>query len=208
MPTFEEVMAVVALPEDTVPLCLAANLAAEVADLQRQRDEAPPAASIGERSPAALLDERIAEVAERMKAATVDFKLRAIGGREWEPFFLSRPTRGDDEAEDDWGARWFPWMAELVSRTCVDPVMTADQVGELVDRLHAAAWSQLQTACWVLNTGRVEAPNFSDVSSPTQTSGATSKPPTGPDAAIRNGSARSRPRSPRTSTTGAASSAA
>lgn len=209
MPTFDEIMAVVALPEDTVPVCLAANLQNQIAELQRQRADAPAASNVGERSPAAVLDERITEVTERMKASTVNFKLRAIPGREWEPLWLSRPDRAEGEADKDFGFRHFPWAAEVVARTCVDPVMSAEQVGELVDRLHGYTWATLQNACFVLNMGKVEVPNFASVSPQTPTSDGTSKPPTGPDAAIRNGSTASRQKSPRTSTTtGTASSVA
>ncbi len=201
-------MAVVALPEDTVSLCLAANLLAEISDLQRQRAEAPPPSNLGERSPAAVLDERIAEVAERMKASTVDFKVRALGGREWVAFSATRPVPVKDEPDDVWQTRIFPWLAEMVSKTCVDPVMTADQVGELVDRLPAQSWALLQNACYTVNIGVVEAPNFAAVSSPTQTYDETSEPPMGPVAASRNGSAQSRRKSPRTNTTETSSSAA
>ena len=186
-------MAVVALPEDTVSLCLAANLLAEISDLQRQRVEAPPPSNLGERSPGAVLDERIAEVAERMKASTVDFKIRALGGREWVAFSATRPVPVKDEADDAWQARIFPWLAEMVSKTCVDPVMTPEQVGELVDRLPAQSWALLQNSCYSVNVGVVEAPNFVAVSPPTQTYDETSEPPTELTPPTANGSVRSRP---------------
>jgi hypothetical protein len=208
VPTFEEVMALVTLPEDTVSLCLAANLMAEIADLQRRRDEAPPPSNLGERSPAAVLDEQIAAVAERMRASTVDFRLRALNGREWIAFHAGRPEPVKDESDDVWQARIFPWLAEMVSLTCVEPVMTSDQVGELVDRLPAQSWARLQNACYEINIGVVEAPNFVAVSPQTTPSGETSRPPTGPDAASRNGSAQSRRKSPRTNTTKVVSPAA
>jgi hypothetical protein len=208
VPTFEEVMALVALPEDTVSLCLAANLLAEIGDLQRQRAEAPPPSNLGERSPASVLDERIAEVAEQMKASTVAFKLLALNGREWIAFHAARPVMVKDEPDAVWQERIFPWLADMVSRTCVEPAMTPEQVGELVDRLPAQSWALLQNACYDINIGVVEAPNFAAVSSPTTPSDETSKPPTGPDAAIRNGSAQSRRKSRPSSTTETVSPAA
>lgn len=201
MPTFEEVMALASLPEDTLPLCLAGKLVAEAVDLQRQFAEAPPASNLGERSPASIVAERLEDVAERMKAATVVFKLRAMDGKKWDVLYAAKPIRGKDESEDDWQARIFPWTADLVAATCVDPVMTAEQVGELVDALHGVAWAKLQNRCWSLNAGDVEAPNFVNVSPSTLDFSETSKPPTTPAGLTANGKVVSRPKRPRTSTT-------
>jgi hypothetical protein len=201
VPTFEEVMALVALPEDTLLLCLAGDVMAEIADLQRQLDEAPPASNIGERSPAAILQERIAEAAERMRASEVPFKLRAIDGKAWGPFDAVKPLPVKDEPDEVYQARLYPWITEMVSRTCIDPVMSPEQVDQLVLALPPMSWARLQNACWVLNAGPVEVPNFVAVSAQTMVSDETSKPPTGPGAASRNGSAQSRRKSPRTNTT-------
>ena len=209
MPTFEEVMALASLPEETLALCLAGNLVGELADLQRRRAEASPAASISERSPAAVLDEQIGELAERMKANTVVFKLRAMNGKTWDNLYAKLPTRGKDETDEAWRPRQFAWVAEMVSLTCVDPVMTGEQVGELVDRLHGLAWARLQNTCWTLNQGEVEAPNFVNVSPETPLSGGTSPPPTTQASALANGKVANRQRRPSTSTTtGTVSSAA
>jgi hypothetical protein len=201
-------MALASLPEETLPLCLAGNLVGELADLQRQRAEAGPATSIGERSPGAVLDDQIGELAERMKAATVVFKLRAMDGKKWDAHYAVMPTRAKDETDEDWLPRRFVWVAQMVALTCVDPVMTGEQVGELVDRLHGLAWDRLSNKCWVLNQGEVEAPNFASVSPQTPISGETSAPPTTQVSASANGKVVSRQKRPSTSTTAVASSAA
>lgn len=209
MPTFEEVMALASLPEDTLPLCLAGKLVGEVADLQRQRMEAGPASSIGERSPAAVIDDQIRELAERMRAATVPFKLRAMDGKKWDAHYAVLPLKGKDESDKAYAPRKYAWVAEMVSLTCVDPVMTPEQVDELVGKLHGLHWDKLSNTCWALNAGEVEAPNFVNVSPEILISDGTSEPPSTQVSASANGKVVSRPRRPRTSTTtGAASSAA
>lgn len=208
MPTFEEVMALASLPEDTVPLCLAGKLVGQVADLQRQRAEAGPATSIGERSPAAIIDDQIRELTERMKAATVAFKLKAMDGKKWDALYARVPVKKKDESDDDYAPRKFVWVAEMVSLTCVDPPMSTDQVGELVDRLHGLAWDRLSNTCWVLNQGEVEAPNFVNVSPQTPISGETSEPPSTQVSPSANGKVVSRPKRPSTSTTVKADSSA
>jgi hypothetical protein len=209
VPTFEEVMALASLPEDTLPLCLAGKLVAEVADLQRQFAEAPPPSNLGERSPASVLAERIAEVAERMKAATVDFKLKAMDGKKWDAHYAILPLKAKDESAEDYAPRKFAWVAELVSLTCVDPPMSAGQVAELVDRLHGSAWDKLSNTCWALNAGDVEVPNFVSVSPPTPVFSETSKPPSKPAGPTANGKVASRQKRQSTSTTtGTVSSAA
>jgi len=208
MPTFEEVMALASLPEETLPLCLAGNLVGELADLQRQRADAGPATSIGERSPAAVLDEQIGALAERMKAATVAFKLRAMDGKKWDALYAVLPLQGKDESAEDYAPRKFAWVAEMVAQTCVDPVMTPEQVAKLVDRLHGLAWDRLSLKCWVLNQGEVEAPNLGNVSPETPISDGTSAPPLTKESLTANGKVGSRPKRQSTSTTAVASSAA
>lgn len=159
MPTFAEVMANASLPEDSVRLCLAGALHAEWRDLERALAGAPTvAASLGERSPAAEIAERMQQLRERMHAAEVDFRLRAIPPRIWAAFYAARPVRADDEDEDAWRGRWFGWLCDLVSRCAVDPQMTADQVAELCDVLSGQQWDELTEATWALNGQKVSVP--------------------------------------------------
>ena len=201
-------MALASLPEETLPLCLAGNLVGELADLQRQRAEAGPATSIGERSPAAVIDEQICELAERMKAATVVFRLRAMDGKKWDTLYATLPTRGKDETDEVWQPRLFVWVAQMVSLTCVDPVMTPEQVGDLVDRLHGLAWARLSNKCWGLNQGEVEVPNLVSVSPEILLSSGTSEPPSTQVSASVNGKVVSRPKRQSTSTTSTTASSA
>lgn len=157
--SFDDIKKLASRPTTTVPLCLAGELVEEHAQLERQLAEAPEPTSLGDRSPKRVIAEQILAVQEQMREATVDFHLRAWPSRDWAVFFADRPERKENESATDWEPRWFAWQAEMVSRTCVDPQMDAEQVGELVDLLHFRAWTELATKAYVLNMGEVDVPN-------------------------------------------------
>lgn len=157
---FEAIKKKASLRTSVVSLCLAGEMVSEIAVLQREYEAAPKATNLGD-STRRELAERIAELQERMREATVDFHLRALPARVWTLFWASGPTRKENESAEDWDARSFPWYADMVSRTCIDPVMNVEQVGELVDLLHQSAWSELAVACMAVNTGgTIDVPNF------------------------------------------------
>lgn len=158
MTDFDQVKKLASLPTRVFPLCLAGEIVEEIADLERQLAQLPPATSLagnGRRE----LAERIVAAQERMREATVDFRLRAQPARVWQPFWSGMPERAETESEDAWQGRIFPFYAELVSRTVVDPAMTTAQVGELVDIISAGSWNRLGNACIAVNMGEVDVPN-------------------------------------------------
>jgi len=155
---FDDVKKLATLPTRTVPLCLAGELVEEIGQLELQLAEAKPAANLGDDT-RRVIAEQIMETQERMRESTVDFRLRAMGGRVWTKFWAAMPTREDKESDDSWAERIFPFYAQLVSRSCVDPVMDVEQVGELADLLHANAWNRLVSNCLNLNMGEVDVPN-------------------------------------------------
>lgn len=201
MATFEEVMALASLPETTLTLCLDARLAGQLAGLRAQLANAPAPTSIGQRSPALVIEEQIQAVVAQMHAAQVDFRLRALDARSWTSLWLARPDVAEGESAEDYGKRLYPWSTRLLSESCVDPVMTADQVDLLVDRIHSSAWNALLAACMNLNGNEVEVPNYVSVSEPTGGSGTTSPPPTDLGSPTASSSAANGRRRPRTATT-------
>jgi len=198
--TFEEILARASLAEDTVTLCLDGRVLDEIGALQRRIAEAPPPVNLGDDT-RARLQEQLAGAVERMRASQVDFHLRALPGPEWNAFYAASPTREDKESDEDWAPRIYPWLTQMVSRTCTEPAMTAEQVTELAGRLHATSWNRLTNACWLLNRNEVEVPNFDPVSDGTPRSAPTSAPPTAPASATPASAGASPPRRPRTSTT-------
>lgn len=160
MTDFAEVRKLASLATDTIALCLAGELVGELHDLERQLADAKPAASVGEASPRRVIAERIAEIRQQMAEATVVFRLRAMGARAYSVFWASLPSRNEGESAEEWNARIFPFHADLVSRSCVDPAMTVDEVTELSDLLHGNAWIRLVGRCIAVNADEVNLPNF------------------------------------------------
>lgn len=161
---FDEIKKLASLPTQIVPLCLAGELVAEITRLERQLERTPKPTSLGDSS-RRVIAEQILAVQEQMRESTVEFHLQAMGPRVWSRFWANQPTRkepkGDQpgESDEEWEARAFPFYAELVARSCVDPPMSTEQVGELCDLLHTSAWNRLATACIRLNTDEVDVPN-------------------------------------------------
>jgi len=167
---FDAVKKLATLPTRTVSLCLAGELVEEAARLERQLAEVRPATNLGDASPRRAILEQVEDVRARMRESTVDFHLQAMRARPWALFYAGAPTRKEDESDEDWEPRNFAWQADLVSRTCVDPVMTVEQVGELVDLLHSLSWAQLVNGAAVVNMGGIDVPNFEAASELTGTS--------------------------------------
>lgn len=155
---------------NTVPLCLAGELEDQHEQLERQLLEIKPPTSLGDASPKQHILEQMQAIAEQMREATVDFRLRALPGREWTVFWGDKPERGEKETAKEFEPRLFVFYAELVSRSCFEPEMTADDVGELADLLHGGAWMRLVTACIRLNAGEIDVPNFAAASDLTRDS--------------------------------------
>lgn len=172
MTDFDAVKKRATLPTRTVPLCLDAELVDEIAQLEAQLADAKPPTSLGDVSPKRVIAEQIAELQDRMRESKVDFKLRALPSRTWDKFWATMPIRKDKdkESDDDWEARAFPFYAEMLSRSCTDPVMSVEQVTELVDLIHHKAWSTLVSECMALNMREVDIPNSAAASELTRDS--------------------------------------
>jgi hypothetical protein len=156
---FDDVKKLASRPSRVVPLCLAGELVEQIDELERELVKAPEATSLAEGSPKRVIAEAIVGLQEQMREATVEFHLRALPAREWSVFFADRPERKENESAEDWEPRIFAWQAEMVSRSSADPVMSVEQVGELVDLLHHRAWATLSTHAYLLNMGEVDVPN-------------------------------------------------
>ena len=159
MTDFADLKKLASLPTRVVPLCLAGELVEEHAALERQFADAPPATSL-EKSPKRVIAEQIVAVEDRMREATVDFRLRAMSARKWATFWARWPVRTKDETDEAWDGRIFPYWTEMISRSAENPRMSVEQVDELAGLVHSRAWSELVGACLGLNQGSVDVPNF------------------------------------------------
>lgn len=201
MSTFDEIMAMAAPPVAVVPLIVAGDHLARIRDLEQQAADAPAPESLGDVSPAMAIAEEIARLQGEMAASAVEFHLRAMPGRQWSKFKMLQPTRGKDEAPEEFADRFFTWMCSLVSLTCVEPKMTPEQVGQLADKLPGSSWDRLSDEAWSLNAGVVSVPFSAAAFGLTRSSGPTSKAPSGSAPATAGGAAKSPAKRRRTSTT-------
>ncbi len=200
MPTFEEIKARASRPATVVSLCLDGEALGEIRELEKQLDNAPVPTNLGEPSVAHQIREQIEAVQERCRESMVDFKLRAIRGPDWAPFWATRPIPDKDESSEEFGGRWFTFVCDLVSRSVVDPAMTPEQVAELADELPQDSWNELSDEAWTLNTNKVSVPFSAAVSA--LTSSSDEKPRRRPSTASPSADSEASPpaKRPRTTT--------
>jgi hypothetical protein len=171
--SFDDIIAQAKLPETSVGLCLRRDLTARFRELERKLATANTiAANLGERAEATVIAEEMEALRKEMAEHEIQFQLRALPAVQWRRFMASLPQRGKDEAAEDYASKkFYPRVAELVSRCCVDPVMTPEQVDQLVDVLSGGDWDSLSTAVWGLNDDREGIPFSVAAYAATQTSG-------------------------------------
>jgi hypothetical protein len=157
------------LPTRTVSLCLAGELAEELVGLEQQFLQLGPAENLADSRKRELADEITAK-REEMRDASVDFRLRALPAREWSKLWAHYPVKEEKEDGDAFEERAWPFYAEVVSRVCVDPQMSVEQVGELCDLIHSKAYNDLANACLALNSREIDIPNSVAASELTPTS--------------------------------------
>jgi hypothetical protein len=158
---FDEVRKRASRPTRTVPLYLDGEAVGELEELERQLESAPAPKNLGDGTRREIA-ERILEVQQRLEESLVTFKLMALpvrGEDSWILLVERQPTRAEGESAEVWQGRIFPWYAEMVSRTVIDPAMSVEQVCELVDLLHQASWNTLAGACLDVNGRKVDVPN-------------------------------------------------
>lgn len=172
MTSFDEIMAMAeGRPEDTVSLCLAASLVGRHRQLEvALRGASTEALSLGEPAPAKAIAAQLTDLERQMNAASVPFKLRAMSPLEWTRFRRTGPEPVKDESEEDWDNRWHLWVCALVAAVCYDPVMTPEQVEQLVPNLSPSQWATLSDSALALNARRESIPFSAAASALTATS--------------------------------------
>lgn len=173
MTDFEALLAKAKLRESTVTLCLREDLVAQYERLDAQlrtADRQP--VSLGDRSPAAVIAEQMEALRQEMLAAEQTFLMRAWPARKWAAYRDSMPARQKGQTDAEYAETWHAAVCDMVSRVCVDPVMTPQQVEQLVDHLSEAQWLKLSNAAWDINSTGQAIP-FSVAASAILESGAT-----------------------------------
>lgn len=145
------------LAETQVPIVLDADLMSEYARLAVELRDAGPAANLGDDG-AEVLVERMEALRRQMQDSRVFFHLRALPEPEWSPVRAALPVKGDDQAEDEAAEEYHRWLCEVVAVSCIEPVMTADEVHELYLVLSNGEWTALCGESMALQNNRQDVP--------------------------------------------------
>lgn len=148
MPDINDVLKKVRPRELTVRVCLAGDVAAEVERLEAQLSalsEWSPD-SIADRNPGLEIAEKITAAREQMRESEVEFTFRALGAQAWSDLVAMHPGKTDEAAWDD---ETLP--PALVAASCVDPVMTGEDLSQLFEGLNMGQRQQLIEAAWQVN---------------------------------------------------------
>jgi hypothetical protein len=148
MPDIKDVLKKVRPRELTVRVCLAGDVAAEVERLEAQLASLSEwrAESIADQNPGVEIAEKIAAARAQMQESEVEFTFRALGAQAWSDLVAMHPGKTDEEA---WDADTL--QPALVAASCVDPVMTGEELGQLFEALNMGQRQQLIEAAWQVN---------------------------------------------------------
>lgn len=161
-------------PERIVELCFAGDLraeheaaAAELERLDRTDLVAPSLVSGGKRREVAA---RIEELEQRMLADSVRFRVRGVGRRAWTKLLAEHPPREGNDSDRGLGVNMETFFDAIVRASVIEPQLTDEQWGELLDdALTDAQFQALADAAWAVNRGSVDVP-FSPAASRVVTS--------------------------------------
>lgn len=149
-----------ALPERVVQVCLRGDLYAEWEqhgrDIEIARAGADP--NMGGAAVVEEIEARRAEVAERMKAATLPIRLRAIPKSELDAIVVKYPPREDNKRDGIHGYNVDSVDGETVRKCIVDPPMSDERWAKLSSKLTFAQLRELVAACDAMHYQPVDVP--------------------------------------------------
>jgi hypothetical protein len=163
----EDLIANVRLPEAHVPLCLRGDLLAELADLERQLDEAngrDQADSLAAGGAARRIAERMETVHAEIREHTHVFRFRALPRHVFRQLQDEHPPREGNAVDNAIGANYDTFQAPLIAACCLDPVLTAEQADAMVDVMSEAQTVELFGAALTLNRTKADLPKFETAS--------------------------------------------
>lgn len=156
---FADVRKMARRTERTVEVCLDGSLSAEVEDLERQvaRHRGWKPGSLSEADPRAELRERIEELREQQRESVYTFRFRSLSARAYSDLLAQHPPREQDRTERlRFNTETFP--VALIAACCVDPEMTVEEAGDLLDEVSAGTRDALFAAAWAANEVAVSVP--------------------------------------------------
>lgn len=144
--SIEDILAKARPREKTVMVCIRGDLAGEAERLQdelsRVSEDWEPT-DLGDVHPARAIAERLKAVHGQVREAEEPFKLRYIGDKAYSDLMAAHPSNDDNEAFD---SEAFP--RALVAASCVEPVMSEEQVTQLFEVINEGEIKKLFDAAW------------------------------------------------------------
>lgn len=158
MASIDDILGQLKLPERTYQICLRADLRSQweqaEQDLEKAESQARDSlAGLGAAGKA--LAARIQELEAEMAQHTATFTLRALPHKAWSDLLAKHPPR-EDTTDGAFNSETFG--VGLLAACAVDPAMTDEQAGTLVDRLTIGQWNDLFSTLWALNRSGDEIP--------------------------------------------------
>jgi hypothetical protein len=144
--SIEDILAKAKPREKTVMVCIRGDLAGEAERLQdelsRVNEDWEPA-DLGAVHPGREIAEKLKAVHAQVREAEEPFLLRYIGDKAYSDLVAAHPSDNDQEAFD---SESFP--RALVAASCVQPVMTEEQVVALFEVINEGEIKKLFDAAW------------------------------------------------------------
>lgn len=155
MTTIDDLLAEVTAREKTVKVLLDQRLLADHERLEAELLEARLVDDQENRDPVAPgLAEALIEFEEQIRAKRRAFRFRSIGKKPWADLLSLHPPTKEQlnvNARLDHNPETFPVAA--IAASCVEPLMTVEQVGQLELAMNLAGFDKLWSACLDVNVG-------------------------------------------------------
>lgn len=162
MANFDDILKAAKLPEDSVPICLRGDLQRRHEELERDLEEArdtdDQGSSLADGGKARKVAEEIQRVEREMREHTHPFAFRALPSREYRELVQDHKPREGDQLDALYGVNMSTFPAVLIAACCIDPVMTLEQVEELLGLLTEGQMMDLFMCAANLNRGQVDVP--------------------------------------------------
>lgn len=153
--TVDDLLAEITAREKTVRILLRQDLLAEHARLDGELVEALNVDARENRDPQGpALAKRLVEFEAEIESAKREFRFRSIGKRAWADLLAKHPPTREQAKTNirlDHNPETFPLVA--IEASCVEPVMTLEQVAKLEDALNLFQFEMLWGACLDANVG-------------------------------------------------------
>lgn len=144
----------------TVDICTRADLVDEYETIEARLEKAKADSnSIGGHPDIPVLTERLEQLREEMRDATLTFKIRGLPQRQYTELLAQHPPRKDDKRDALLGMNIDAVVEQLIRQGTVEPELDDDDWEQLLgDVINVATYEQLTNAAWSVNNKDVSAP--------------------------------------------------